>query len=96
MLAMYNAMQQKNVVPKRASLSEQIFAEYLVDKYQDEDTRIKLKPVKNDREAFGKLFNDSTEYIKDSNLTVNYYYFYERIQKQKITVDELFEAICRL
>lgn len=96
MLAMYNAMEQKLVVPKRASLSEQIFAEYLVDKYQDEDTRIKLKPVKNDREAFGKLFNDSAEYIKDSNLTVNYYYFYERIQKQEITVDELFEAICRL
>lgn len=96
MLAMYNAMEQKIVDPKRASLSEQIFAEYLVDKYQDEDTRIKLKPVKNDREAFGKLFNDSTEYIKDSNLTVNYYYFYERIQKQEITVDELFEAICRL
>ncbi len=96
MLAMYNAMEQKIVVPKRASLSEQIFAEYLVDKYQDEDTRIKLKPVKNDREAFGKLFNAADEYIKDSNLTVNYYYFYERIQKQEITVDELFEAICRL
>lgn len=96
MLAMYNAMEQGLVTPKRASLSEQIYAEYLVDKYQDEDTRIKLKPVKNDREAFGKLFSDSAEYIRDSNLTVNYFYFLERIQKQEITVDELFEAICRL
>lgn len=96
MLAMYNAMCQGLVMPKRASLSEQIYAEYLVDKYQDEDTRIKLKPVKNDREAFGKLFSDSAEYIRDSNLTVNYFYFLERIQKQEITVDELFEAICRL
>ena len=96
MLAMYKTMEQKLVEPKRASLSEQILAEYLVDKYQDEDTRIKLKPGKNDREAFGKLFNDSSEYIKDSNLTVNYYYFYERIQKQEITIDELFEALCRL
>lgn len=96
MLAMYNAIEKKLVIPGRASLSEQIYAEYLVDKYQDEDTRIKLKPVKNDREAFGKLFSSSAEYIKDSNLTVNYCYFYERIQKQEITVDELFEAICRL
>ena len=36
------------------------------------------------------------DYIKDSNLTINYSYFYERIQKQEITIDELFDAICRL
>lgn len=96
MLAMYNAMEQKLVTPAKASLSERIYAEYLVDKYQDEDTRIKLKPVKNDRVAFGKLFDNADEYVKDSNLTVNYYYFYDRIQKQEITVDELFDAICRL
>ena len=96
MLAMYNAMEQKLVTPAKVSLSERIYAEYLVDKYQDEDTRIKLKPVKNDRVAFGKLFDNADEYVKDSNLTVNYYYFYDRIQKQEITVDELFDAICRL
>ena len=32
----------------------------------------------------------------ESNLTANYHYFYERIQKQEITVDELFDAICSL
>lgn len=46
MLAMYNAMEQKLVVPKRASLSEQIFAEYLVDKYQDEDNKNKAETCK--------------------------------------------------
>lgn len=95
-LAMYNAMEQKLVIPDKASLSERIYSEYLVDKYQDEETRIKLKPVKNDRVAFRKLFNNTEEYVKESNLTTNYLYFYERIQKQEITVDELFDAICRL
>lgn len=34
--------------------------------------------------------------MADSNLTINYQYFYERIQRQEISVDELFEAISRL
>ncbi len=96
LLAMYNAIEQRVIIPAKASLSERIYAEYLVDKYQDEDTRIKLKPVKNDQVAFGKLFHNADEYVRDSNLTINYYYFYDRIQKQEISVDELFDAICRL
>lgn len=46
--------------------------------------------------AFGKLFDDAAEYVNESKLTINYNYFYDRIQKQEITVDELFDAICRL
>lgn len=95
-LAMYNLLEQKVVVPAKAMLSERIYEEYLVDKWQDEDTRIKLKPVKNDRLAFEKLFSDASEYIPESNLTINYHYFYDRIQKEEITVDELFDALCRL
>ena len=96
MLAMYNLLEQKKIVPAKVTLSERIYEEYLVDKWQDEDTRIKLKPVKNDQKAFEKLFEDESEHINESNLTVNYNYFYERIQKQEISVDELFDAICRL
>lgn len=36
------------------------------------------------------------EHIRGSNITNNYNYFYERIQKQEISIDELFDAICRL
>lgn len=96
MLAMYNLLEHKVIVPAKATLSERIYEEYLVDKWQEEDTRIKLKPVKNDQKAFGKLFDDAAEYINESKLTINYNYFYDRIQKQEITVDELFDAICRL
>ena len=81
---------------QRLNLKQRIFEEYLVDKWKPEDTRIKLKPVKNDQTAFGKLFSDPTEHIRESNLTVNYDYFYDRIQKQEITIDQLYDAICCL
>lgn len=95
-LAMYNLIDKGVIVPETANLKQRIFEEYLVDKWKPEDTRIKLKPVKNDQTAFGKLFSDPTEHIRESNLTVNYDYFYDRIQKQEITIDQLYDAICCL
>lgn len=95
-LAMYNLIDAGVIVPNDSSLGKQIYEDFLVDKYQPEETRIKLKPVKNDQKAFGKLFSSVDEHIRESNLTTNYNYFYERIQKQEITIDELFDAICSL
>ena len=96
LLAMYNLIKSGIVNPRDGFLDKQIYEDFLVDKYQPEETRIKLKPVKNDQKAFCKLFYDVNEYIMESNLTTSYNYFYERIQKQEITIDELFDAICRL
>lgn len=96
LLAMYNLIKSGVITPKDVYLDKQIYEDFLVDKYQPEETRIKLKPVKNDQKAFGKLFCDAREHIRESNLTTNYNYFYERIQKQEISIDELFDAICRL
>ena len=95
-LAMYNLISNGIIVPEDASLREQIYEDFLVDKYQPQDTRIKLKPVKNDQKAFGKLFDSADEHIRESNLTMNYNYFYDRIQKPEITIDQLFDAICSL
>ena len=95
-LAMYNLIENKIIVPKEQSLAQQLYEDFLVDKYQPKETRIKLKPVKNDSKAFVKLFDESSEHIQNSNLTVNYNYFYDRIQRNEISIDELFDAICRL
>ncbi len=95
-LAMYNLISTGAVVPKDETLGAQIYEDFLVDKYQPAEKRIKLKPVKNDRNAFQKLFGEERSHIKDSNLTANYNYFYTRIQKQEIAIDELFDAICKL
>lgn len=95
-LAMYNLMDKGVLEAKTSNLKQRIYEEYLVDKWQPEETRIKLKPVKNDQKAFGMLFDDPDEHIRGSNLTVNYEYFYDRIQKQEITIDLLYDAICCL
>lgn len=95
-LAMHNLIEKKVIAPKDPSLAQQLYEDFLVDKYQPQETRIKLKPVKNDSKAFGKLFDDSSEHIQKSNLTVNYNYFYDRIQRGEISIDELFDAVCRL
>lgn len=95
-LAMYNLLEEKIIISEDESLKDQIYEDFLVDKYQPQEKRMKLKPIKNDQKAFSKLFNSKDDYIKDSNLTINYSYFYERIQKQEITIDEFFDAICRL
>lgn len=95
-LAMYNLISKGIIVPEDTSLGDRILEDFLIDKHHHQETRIKLKLVKNDRKAFGRLFDDVSDYIRDSNLTTNYYYFYERIQKQEISIDQLFDAICSL
>lgn len=96
LLAMYNLINNQIVIPSDDSLGKQIYEDFLVDKYQPQEQRVKLKPVKNDQCALEKLFEPANEHIKGSNVTNNYNYFYERIQKQEISIDELFDAICRL
>lgn len=96
LLAMYNLLKQGKMVAQTETMAQEIFEDYLVDKHQPKETRIKLKPVKNDQSAFGKLFDDETEYVKNSNLTLNYTYFYNRIQKEEITIDQLYDALFTL
>lgn len=88
LLAMYNLIQEGKVSYKTPMLNDMIYEQFLVDKYQEKDKRIKLKPIKNDKNAFDKLFDDQDDYILDSNITVNYRYFYDRIQKMELAIDE--------
>ena len=80
LLAMYNLLRQGRLTASAETMAQEIYEEYLVDKHQPRETRIKLKPVKDDRNAFDRRFEDETEYIRNSNLTQNYEYFYNRIQ----------------
>lgn len=96
MLAMYNLMKAGVVSPSQSNLADKIYKTYLIDEWQEDDTRIKLKPVKNDSNAFDLLFKDEEDYIQSSNLTINYNYFYSRIQKEEISIDELYSAITKL
>ena len=96
LLAMYNLIQEGKAVPQTETMAQEIFEDYLVDKHKPKETRIKLKPVKNDRTAFEKLFDSDDENDKKSNLTINYEYFYNRIQKEEITIEELYDSLFTL
>ncbi len=96
LLAMTTLLKKKLIKSNKEAFDQYLLEEYLVDKWQQGDTRIKLKPIKSDSVSYNKLFEDEEYFVKDSNLTVNYHYFANRIQKQELSADELFEAICRL
>ena len=92
LLAMYNLLKEKKAIPQTETMAQEILEDYLIDKHQPKETRIKLKPVKNDRNAFERLFDLNGENDLQSNLTFNYEYFYNRIQKEEITIEQLYDA----
>lgn len=94
--AIYHLLSSGKMVSRDHQLTDKILKKYLIDEYEPEEKRIKLKPIKNDQKAFGILFDQDEEYIPDSNLTINYRYFYDRIQHGELDIDELFDAICKL
>lgn len=96
LLAIYHLLSSGKMVSRDHQLTDKILKKYLIDEYEPEEKRIKLKPIKNDQKAFGILFDQDEEYMPDSNLTINYRYFYDRIQHGELDIDELFDAICKL
>lgn len=97
LLAMHNVLKDGKITSADGKLESKVYEEYLVDKWEPAETRIKLKAVNKDLEAFAKLFDeDAEDYIRDSDITLNYEYFYDRIQKEEISVDQLYDAIKKL
>lgn len=96
LLAMYHLIKDGQLVPKEVNLSERIYEEYLVNKWQEGENRLKLKSVKGDRMAYTRLFDREEPFVEDSNITLNYKYFSGILQRESDSVDALFEAITRL
>lgn len=95
LIAMVNAMKKGEIVPDDSRLCDIIEETYIVDKYRREERKVRLKPFRNDCEAFDRLiYNEDAEYIPESTITLNYRYFYDRIVNAKeLTADELYKAI---
>ena len=95
MIAMMNAMKKGLLVPEDSRLCAIIESTYIIDKNRPDEQKVRLKPFRNDSDAFERLiFKDESEYVEDSKITINYRYFYDRIlNKKELTADELFRAI---
>ncbi len=94
LIAIVNALKKGAMTSDDDTLVLRI-EDYLVDKYDKSERKVRLKPFRDDCEAFDRLiYKDESEYIPESKVTVNYRYFYDRIVTQKeLTVDELFHAV---
>lgn len=96
MAAIVNLLKEGKVTTDDEDLCSFIEETYLINK-RDKGRKVRLKPVKNDCNAFDAIINgDTRNYDNKSNVTSNYTYFYERIQECEITVKELCEAIEKL
>lgn len=96
LLVMYHLLEEGSKVSKEETLKARILDEYLIDKYQPKEKRIKLKPIKDDEKAYNTLYNAGADNIPDSTLTANYEYFRERVMNSSLSIDDLFAAIRRL
>ena len=97
LIAMVNAKKEGLIEATDAKLVEKIFKRYLVDEYQEDERKVKLKPIKKDMQAFDALlYKPKEQYIKESNVTRNYDFFYDKIIHCGLTIDELFETIKKL
>lgn len=97
LVAIVNAIKANELSVKDPVLQTKIYNRYIVDEFQPDERKVRLKPIKNDMEAFDSLIYDSSEqYIKRSNVTRNYRYLYDVIIRSKLTADDIFEAITKL
>lgn len=95
-LAIRNLIRQKKTTAKEGRMDDQLNDRFLVSPWAKEDDRIKLRPVKSDRDALTKLFGEEEDYDPTSNLTLNYRFFCDQILKEEVSVDDLYAAIGKL
>ncbi len=96
-LALVNLLKEGKIESDQPNLADRIQNTYLIDPYLPDETKVKLKPIKDDQDAFLKLFESEENYNEVSNVTRNYQYFYKRIlEKKELSPTQLFDAICSL
>lgn len=94
LLAIYDIL-HKGLLKSETIFKEKIINQYLINQYCGENNKIKLKPIKDDREAYKRVFIGE-DFDEESNITRNYKYFHKRILGEEISIDELYSTIERL
>lgn len=94
LIAMVNAFKKGQINAEDTKLAEKIYKRYLVDEYQEDERKVKLKPIKKDMQAFDALlYKPEDQYIKGSNVTRNYEFFYDKVINSGLSLDALFNTI---
>lgn len=96
LLSMHNLLKNNIVNSIDNQLQRKIFEEYLVNKYNPEEKRIKLKNTSNNQKYYESLLDGDAIEDTKTNILLNYNYFTDRIKNSKFNIDELFSAIKKL
>jgi uncharacterized protein with ParB-like and HNH nuclease domain len=96
MLALFHLLDKKEIKSDSEHLKSRLMEDYLVDKYQPREKRIKLKTTSNNQEFYSKLFSNPGIDAKTSNVVNNFNYFLSRIRNSTVSADDLFNSIRKL
>ena len=97
LIALNNGFKEGVVKADNPKLSSKIYSRYLTDEYNTDERKVRLKPIKKDMDAYDALLYDRKDRIVDtSNVTRNYNYFYDKIEKSGFKLDEILSAVERL
>lgn len=97
LIAMVNAAKAGEMPCDDKRKIDKIYKTYIVDEYQDNERKVKLKPIKNDMNAFDALIYQAPDkYVETSNVTRNYKFFYELLTTCGLTLEQVFESIKKL
>ena len=93
MLALAKSLDEGTISSEDDELARKIEYDYLRIGAYKEETKFKLKPVKDDDKAYRRLFGSEKDFIPGSNITANYKYFRERLANTPFTADQIWDAI---
>lgn len=96
MLALVHSLESGAVSSAEGdALAGRIRRSYLILEHEHGDVKFKLKPVKDDNDAYTRLLRGDQP-IESSNVTANYRYFLDRIRRGDLDGDQIWTAISRL
>lgn len=97
LLALHNYLKQKGEKNEQENILTEQTLDFLINKHSlDESKRIRLKPNQQDKVDFDDLFNIEKSKQIDSNITLNYDFFYRKISSKEITPVNLFVLFQKL
>ncbi|RUS68101.1 hypothetical protein CUZ56_00586 [Saezia sanguinis] len=96
LIAIVNLLKNNQLQVDDEKLCEKITKRHLVDEFNTDTRKVRLKPVNEDRQAFDALFQDESDFIKTSNVTANYLFFENTLLEESINLEKMYDAISRL
>lgn len=96
-LAMINAARDGKIKSEIPHTLDKLYKTYIINEYQDNDRKVRLKPIKNDQKSFDAIVYNKTEDLdQNSNIALNYNRFYELVINSQLSLEQLENSLRKL